>query len=365
MTDETIIENNDVETDEIIETGLEQTFADAVSEIFTGSAADSIWQLKSWQIPDAGSQAGKECYLFTVSGGEYADLMDKIRDEYGSGRYRIRLYQSKRGQKMQLFRNFELNVRAPASAIPKANVPQENSLADIVRLIQDDNRQTREMFQRIMSTRQPEKEQDPLNLMRNMVEIFKPMMPRQSENGGGVETFLKAVALVKELKSEDKETSVLDMIGTALSSPVVEKLLTNAAMPQSPQRRSIIPAEQTEPQKNTAEPQNESEAQASVFVRTMKQQIAFLIGRAQAQSDPTLYADVLIDSLPQDYIDYIVSTPNILNIMEGLDPRVASFRGWFSECLGAIVDGAKQQVEPRPDADAGTEANSEAEGGAS
>lgn len=83
--------------------------------------------------------------------------------------------------------------------------------------------------------------------------------------------------------------------------------------------------------------------------------VGFLIGRAAAGADPGLYADLVIDNVPESMLRHVLAGDVVAQLSQ-IDPRVAQHAQWFRD-LGAMLSEAL-----RPD-DAATGSSSPAANG--
>jgi hypothetical protein len=84
----------------------------------------------------------------------------------------------------------------------------------------------------------------------------------------------------------------------------------------------------------------------------MQQAVAFLVGKAAAGADPGLYADLVLDNVPEAMLRQVLAGDPVAMLAK-LDPRVTEHAEWFRE-LGALLTGALRADDVGPGTDAST-----------
>lgn len=94
----------------------------------------------------------------------------------------------------------------------------------------------------------------------------------------------------------------------------------------------------------------------------MKQQLQFLLEKAFKNSDPALYAELLLDNFPDgikpdDLVDFL-KRDDWWNSLVAFDPRVQNYPGWFSQLRSELIEQHSSNIsdnERKPDTDASSQ----------
>lgn len=105
--------------------------------------------------------------------------------------------------------------------------------------------------------------------------------------------------------------------------------LTDSSETQSPEERAVAQGDDVGP------------LQMIRMVPWLKEQLNTLVQKAQRGSDPDLYAEVVLDSLPEnihgDVLLDFLKRPDWFNLMAQFDPRVRDHSRWFGELRASII----------------------------
>lgn len=347
-----VIEHDDDDDDDEgteLETGLDvdedaaHQEADVLAEL-RGLGADNEHRFTVSRISSKpGEQQG---YCATYNAGDLS--LDNIRDQFGGGKYRIRVTDS--AGKYVTMRTVEIvslpkPTAAPAqqqaaspdlqgmvTALAAALKPQGGGM-DIQALMLAMMNNQAEMLKAIATGRPQEslKLTDILTLMN------------ASNKGGGasdaVATLLQGVKLGKEFAGG--ETGMLDVAreGLGVLSTLITREQDTTATPAqlaAPARTSAGNGAASTPKPNNAgDPMFQK-------LQWLRAQIAGLVNQAARGKDPELYAEVLIDNLPgfftADEIMAKLQEPNAVEQLAMLDGRVRQHAEWFEHFRQAAIE---------------------------
>jgi hypothetical protein len=129
-----------------------------------------------------------------------------------------------------------------------------------------------------------------------------------------------------------------DLYG-GMSPPAAE-----SSAPPAPIDSNVIPFPQNEDSQSAA-PQGQGDdvnlVQMIKLTPWLKGQISDLLVRAARGSNPSLYAEVVLDSIPEningDVLLEFLKRPDWLQMLTTFDSRVAQHAAWFSELRGDII----------------------------
>lgn len=348
----------------------EDTEAAILAEFNKGDDA-ATWKVSVCRAAKGGEP---EPYLFSCSPSELP-VIDRLRDEYGTGSYRIRVYRNN-----LIFRSFTVGVearRAPTTPAP-AVVPASDGLAAAL------ERQTALLERLINQRQQPVQQVDSFGMMTTLLGAIGQIKglfgaPATSSAENAIELFMKGIEAAKDLGGSDKgNTGLMDIVRDLLKSPIIEKMIEGAAanvsvphtqrmvttgpgIGETPQPLSAQPPPQptTPPTPSNGDTINQQVQPPGDDPRlvAMTHNIRYLATKAAANADVELYADWVLDNVPADLLTQLVNDPTALTMLSTAVPEARPYVAWFGQLLELVKealtpDGSEVQdvghVQPRP-----------------
>lgn len=239
------------------------------------------------------------------------DLLQHIKNTYGSGDYRIHIRENGK-----LKANRHVSIEAPR--IVSRETPGNSDLRELVAVIQQQQQQMLAVFREMQS---PQNTED--QMIERMLKYKALFGGNQQSRGFGeiIETVngLKMLGInVGGIQTEpaEKEEGFGDILEKM--APIVTAMVqTNNQQQHHPQ-----PQPQPNPQQRKANPMN----------LALKLGIAMLLKAARNKADTAFYADVVMDQLPEDKIPMLLA-PNALEQLESVEPKVKEHREWFADVM--------------------------------
>lgn len=285
---------------------------------------------------------GRAAWIFNAHPVDMPHLMERIRDEYGSGDYEAVI---RRGNRIARRKRFSLLVPAkPIREEPKTN----NEMQVVLQGMNQLGSAITELGKLIVAAQThatpPAPQMDQFAMMQQTIgmmgaikSLFDSNMPRNDP----MEGFLKGIEFAKELaigENGGEEPSagkiLLDMskqlvplaagmMERGASQPAIQSAripAQMAAMPAPPGVQAVT--------QSAKEPQN-----VNIFVKTaIKGQVDKLIQLAQFDADPTICAQKVIEGVPvayrQNFAEFIMA-PDAIEQLVAMNPNVNAFREWF------------------------------------
>lgn len=304
-------------------------------------------------------------YLFRCTPGEFsvADVMDKLRDEYEGGVFRVVV--TANGQRV---RATMIEVEPPKKSAfgfleKPVQPPQQNTsdLANVLLQMQESNRAQAELMRESFMQMQQQNTQTLLEIfkaqaggtektttaeMLNLLTIARSLAaPSEIAQGPEkmIEMFFEGMKQGRELSSDGGgEKNILQ---TALETfgPAIAELAgrVNQQQPQ-PQRRPPInqqhqqlqrPSEQiAAPIEGEVQPiQPQPANQMDEMLVAAQPYIAMLVNAAAQEADPEVYANLLLDQLPHENLrEYLENDINFNMLLTYFPPSANNeLRPWF------------------------------------
>lgn len=344
----------------------ERTEQDILTEI--GASEDHAdFECRVFQMPETGT---KRIWLFNVPGAQAKTILERLRDQYGTGTYEVRIWQTING-KTKPAKNHKqtIAIRRPDNAPLPTAAPSDNALATMVKQ-QGDALQL--MLHRLTTLQATPPAPapvapaaDPVAMFQQMAAMAKAMRDMTGPPPAAVDPFSmlqSVVSLVKSANDEGRDKTVIEQVMEFANSDVAKMVLQNI---QQPQPRPMIAAPgqiQAQPQPQPVQAHTQPPApvqpqpmqtQAPVTVADdpvtiFTQNLAFLITRAEKGSDPVLYADFVEDNVDANLLVTLLQMPDPVGMLARYNPEVEKHRVWFGELVGALSEGVADDMEPPP-----------------
>lgn len=356
---------NEPENDDItvvrtpVEREDEDTEAAILSEFNKGDDA-ATWKVSVCRAAKGGEP---EPYLFSCSPSELP-VIDRLRDEYGTGSYRIRVYRNN-----LIFRSFTVGVearRTPITPTP-APAPVSDGLAAAL------ERQTALLERLINQRQQPTQQVNSFEMLTTLLGAIGQVKnlfgtPAASGPENAIDLFMKGIEAAKELGGGEKgNTGLMDIVRDLLKSPIIEKMIEGAAanvgVPHAPPMvttqpgigevaQPIFSGTQPAPQPTTPQPPSNGDAihqqapspENDPRLVGMVHNIRYLATKAAANADVELYADWVLDNVPRDLLVQMIGDPNALATLTTAVPEARPYVGWFSQVLALVNDTLTEEA---------------------
>jgi hypothetical protein len=339
-----------------LETDQDATFSEILSEL-NAAPEDAVYSGTVHEVPvrpDGTAMKGtKEIFLFDIDQSQFGGLNEYLRDNCGTGTYRVRVKRNG-----VLVKNTTLRVK-------RIGVPAVSSQAN-------DNMIMDRLLTRIESLEQrliqpPGTPPDRIAEMKNMAELMVLLRPPPVPIPEPKNTMQETLALVTAILSISKEIggdgggggTMWDALGK-----IAPGLMENAAKMLPPQQPQAQPAPQQIEHREVSPPSQrpgngngnpnhdaivaEINGGAEMFgippamFARLRESVLLLCRRARAGSDPRGYVDFILDEiddigaalqLPVSLAETLLAQADLDVKMKSAFPMTVPFDEWFSELL--------------------------------
>lgn len=305
-------------------------------------------------------------FLFKTTPEEMTggDIMERCRDKFGTGDYRMHVRQGRR-----IVANKPYSVEAPKE--PAEIIAPQNNNSDIIALIQSQNTQMATLFQSTMQamaeaikgSHAAQPAVDPVAMQQSMIQgiaAMKQIADGDKKEPGAVEMLVKGIELAKDLAPKSGETNTMDLLSKGLEMfPMLAKAgeITGHTNPpvslpghepvhalKGPPQQPPNPAPGNTPATEDDTKRKEQEA----FFMQAKANLAFLCNQAQNNRDPELYAELILDQMGAEKVVEFIGHEDALDQLTKLEPTVGVYKGWFLALRDAILvlTAPEQESEP-------------------
>ena len=315
----------------------------------------------------AGSQLG---HCATMSSQDFS--LDGVRDTFGGGKYRITVTDD--AGKIRMRRNIDVvESLRPLAPVPTAtlagSIAELAPVLELIRPPQQSNdillaliKSQGEMLTAMMN--RPAPATTPPMGVADFVALMTAM--KGDKQDSPIDVLLKGLSLGKEIAGDGGGDSMmtvaskgLEMIGELAKHPpqVTARPRANVKIGAIPpaELAGTIPAQ---PPKIQPTPASDTTMAPNILqqLQWLRQQLTALIYQANRGSDPSLYADVMLDNLPPyitvDEINQHIGAPTAIDELAKIDARVLTFRDWFEEFRRAVIESlsaADEEIPPGPE----------------
>ena len=249
---------------------------------------------------------------------DLAQLQAYLQSHFGGGDYRVKLY-----AKGKIAANTLLSIAKQVEEMSSNKLNENNALSAVLTRV--DNMQQQMMaFMQQQNSGQSRKE-----MLEEML-MYKQLFSDGGNSRDPLQQLRDIMALQQDLglgglpAPEEKEPGF---------GGLIEKLtpLITAAMQQPVQ---ITP--QQHPQPHPQQPhhqQRQQNQQANQMQFMLKTGIKTLLTAAQKGSDPGMYADLILDQLPQEFINQLLAMPDPMAAMSAYEPQITAHKEWFANLI--------------------------------
>lgn len=288
---------------------------------------------------------GRAAYLFAALSSDFP-ILDKIRDTYGSGHYEVRLL-----RKNILNKRWRTEIEAAPKPVEKPiDSNAQVMLGAIEKLGEMVFRMNEALQNRIAQMQAPPalpapEAIDQTKLMSNMLTAMLQMKQLFGPSNGGnsitqsIEMFSKGVELAKELSGGNGNENIWgvlkDMVGT-FGKPIAEAAMRLDKL-QGPQVvQPPIMLNKDSPAQSAAA--GAVRGNPNMQQMMLKSQLDFLLKQAKKDGDPELYANLILDNVPEQAVRDFIMRPDAMQKLNELNPEVAQYAVWFTELQSALTD---------------------------
>lgn len=291
--------------------------------------------------------------------------LEALQEQHGGGEYRITILDGAgkyRGSRTVI-------VAPPANAKPAAAAPS-SEVAQLAEAIKKQGDLLLEFI--VRGSAAPA--QQPLDRKAFLDEllIYKQLFDGGNKSGGGgmgadqVLAILKTGMDIAKDGSGGSETNWADIlkagieqVGPSLANALDAAAASAKAQPATAAPGRALPASATKPA--IAAPASSNPAGGNVEKFDLKKWVSFLIEKAEKGADPELYADLVLDNIPEAQAPEIFAqlegktAEQVVVMLARFDERVNAHVEWFRDLgqavLGALADDG--DAIPGSDADGG------------
>lgn len=284
-----------------------------------------------------------QSYVFECDPASFS--LDDLRDKYNGGEFR--LYVSKDGR---LFKNMRVVVEPKQMPHVDHMAPASTGMSDVLAVMRDGFAAQASAMREAMAAAKPAP--SPFSMMdipaiitaiAGAVTALRPPSPPvvAESTGKAIDMFMQGLQLARELREDagPQDSSIGGMLRDVLKSPIVAAAVQSATQPASPQAPRL-----PNPAVATSQPAQVSHAKPAAPQPTPQPEnqvlayyLGFLVGKAKSGADASLYAELVLDNVPDAQLTPMLQRGDaLIDDLIATHPPVAEHREWFVALLKEI-----------------------------
>jgi len=326
----------------------EIALSNAISELGDSGASGKVVVHKE----DA---AKRNMYINTYDVGIFNDMgLNGLRSEFGAGTYHIRVYNGrgrlvKGGNRKITMAQIEQDKPKAAPAPDFATVLRDALIAM--------QQQSEQQIARLAEALRPPPAPTMGEMLQNMVYMKQVMGMDAPRSDGGIDMFLKAVQVAREISPPSGEATGADVF-LELAKQFAPVIAQNARaqtpqQPRSPKapaipippnlQRNIAPGNPA-PEPLPAQTPIIQPSQDDDMSMMFKMQLKMMVRSAQAGSPPENFVDLILDNFDDDTLEEFLNDPNALQKLASIEPTVTAVMPWFEKLRALIIDATTEEA---------------------
>lgn len=341
----------------LLETEDEEIELDILSEM-NAAPGDTTYSYRVGRITGASSKGAGEPILFKGDGTDVDKIYDRLRDEYGDGKYRIRIMKNGR-----MWKRFDMAIELPKTTARNPMAAPQSDMAAVLAAIEKSNERTLQLIERLaqrdpLPATAPDNSLAMIDRVISIVQKINPPRPPDDMAAKSVELILKGMDLA-DRAGGGREKGMFDLVSDLLQSPLLAKIAEGTQTPQIalpprlPNRQVIKPTPQANGKDTPPAPEPTQEQMAAAQAQQMRNIVVMLNTRALHGSSFETYAEWAFDSLPPPLIMQLLAQPDPYQVLLAVAPEIAPQEQWFK----SLIDDLRELVN---DANAAGDINGDA-----
>jgi hypothetical protein len=271
--------------------------------------------------------------------------METVKQEFGGGNYKARFIDERGVYITQFLFSIDPRFKPQLISSTSFSVPPGVSITGDPSGL-GEIRETLKQITLILAQLSQKKEVDPLSGMEKLVAIITPLIQREPshtpEASAGVEKYIDMFTKGMEMGQAMNGDSYLPVVekmgmpllnmlgelvknGKGVQAKVAQAVPTNVQVPK--EKPQTVPATPGTP--NTLE-------------RYLQFYIPQLIALAKQDKDPALYADLMLDQIPEQFLStlhQLLLQPTLIEQLVGVHPEIKNYEQWFKDFIQFATEG--------------------------
>ena len=271
-----------------------------------------------------------ECFKANVS--EMDDLTDRMRNEFGSGVFRVNVIRNKK-----LFKVIDLPVLAPMTQIEAKQTSNNagSDLSGMVREFRETMQQQFTMLKEVMlqSTGRVANPTDPIAMMTAMMGAMNQMktfvQPPQENNS--FDHFLQLLEAANTFSGNKGDSNFVDVLrdGIKTLAPVIGEQIQAA---KTFQQKPVLQGNPGTTTENVQQPQGDNMQQPGQMSQAyLIGYINKLVNKAKNGGDPALQAANILEDFSDEIIQAHLLGADTIDKLAQVNGEVRNYQHWFQQ----------------------------------
>jgi hypothetical protein len=332
-----------------IEEGIQEDELGALAELDT--SANVRW------IVTCTAPQDKVGFCGEMSTGELS--IAKLASMYGPGTYKVKGVRDNG----QFFRQRTVRISKAISAPAPTTPAPSSNVQDLLAILAADKAKSRDEMFKWAGILVPALAPALMKLFdhkgASLAELTVALKNMQEMSGGNkqpdpfaqFQQFAKMLELTREMQPEPEKTgtTIYDLVRDAVQT-LPQILAARSAQPAASSPPASVSV--TRPVTPTIAPPAPAQGgnPMMALVQWFTAQLPRLEERASKDRDPTLYADVLLDTLPENVspreIQQLLARPDWWQLLSGFRPTITPYQSWFVELHRALTESVEEALQP-------------------
>ncbi len=310
----------------------------------------------------------RDAFLYECLVTDWAQMgLVHIRDTYGAGEYRIRVYHA---GKIRVNRTVAIEAPlVPAVAPAAPGAASDSTIRDLAKTFETGLTQVMQGFSAairdLQTTREPPKSTlDTLKELAAMRDLLAP--PPAPAATDPMKMFQMALEMAEKLRDTgDPEGSFPIRMMERFGGPLLEMLQQGrqtvpTANPAQPALPAPVPNPEPVPKHDAPVVRTNPEGldpETEEMMIAVRMFLRRACASAASNGDPVVTAEEIYDFAPDDMLAQLVDDPQWLDKLAEINPQVRNFAPWFDKVRSELKNILTEQAEPdnpSPDKKPGT-----------
>lgn len=292
-----------------------------------------------------------QSYVFECDPASFS--LDDLRDKYNGGEFR--LYITKNSV---LWRNMRVFVEPKQVGAVHDSAPPVTQVADMMAVMREGFAAQNAALREALAARPPVASPfsgmdipQVITAIAAAITALRPPAPPPTPDTSekALDMFMRGLEIANSMRDSapSADNSLGGMLRDVLRSPILATAVQAAAQPTPPTRPAQPalpnPAQPVSHAKPAAEPQPQPQPESA---QVLSYYLGILVGKAQGGADPSLYAELVLDNVPDNQlIPMLQRGDQLIEDFIKLHPPVAQHRDWFVKLIAEVND----LLEPEPE----------------
>lgn len=277
--------------------------------------------------------------------------METVKEEFGGGNFKARFIDERGVYITQFLFSIDPRFKPQLISTTSYSVPPGVSVSGDSSGL-GEIRETLKQITLILAQLSQRKEVDPLAGMEKLVSIISPLLQREPshspEASAGVEKYIDMFTKGMEMgqmMNGDSYLPVVEKMGMPILNMLGE-LVKNGKTVQG-KIAQAVPSSVPVPKEPSKVPSPQVTNQPTTLDGYLQYYIPQLIQLAKADKDPALYADFVLDQIPENFLDQlyqVLQQPNLIEQLVAVQPEIKNHEQWFKDFIQHGIEALTPEV---------------------